>query len=366
MHKKISPQAKGLVKHAYSKIPLPIRYGKAFREMYAFLQKSQNWNRQELETYQMQQLGKLLHHAYKNIPYYRSMFDEEKLTPENISSFGDLTKIPFMTKEIVKDNLAELVAQNYEKKDLILATTGGTTGMPLSFYAEKGKTEAKEWAFVWRQWNWAGLKFGQKKVVIRGHAINRMKNGTRQLWEYEPLDNALVLSSYAMTESNLPEYVELIQKFKPVAIRGYPSSLSILANHLKQENIRISGIHCVLTSSETLYPYQRTEIEDFFGAPIFDHYGNTERNALVMQCEKGCYHAISEYGIIELIGSDGNPVESEGETGEIIATGFNNYACPLIRYKTKDLAVFSRKECDCGRPYPVFERIEGRLQDFFC
>ena len=92
------------------------------------------------------------------------------------------------------------------------------------------------------------------------------------------------------------------------------------------------------------------------GARIFDHYGNAERNALVMQCEKGGYHIILEYGIIELI-------DEHGKVGEIIATGFNNYAMPFIRYKTGDIGVHSEQKCSCGRNYPLLKRIEGRLQE---
>lgn len=70
-----------------------------------------------------------------------------------------------------------------------------------------------------------------------------------------------------------------------------------------------------------------------------------------------------EYGYLELIGSDGNEVTRDRETGEIVATGFNNFATPFIRYKTMDLGIFSTKKCRCGRQYQLLERIEGRLQE---
>jgi phenylacetate-CoA ligase len=82
-------------------------------------------------------------------------------------------------------------------------------------------------------------------------------------------------------------------------------------------------------------------------------------------CEKrNEYHIFPEYGITEIIRPDGKQVTREGELGEIIGTGFYNYAMPFIRYKTSDIAVWTNEKCDCGREYSLLKRIEGRLQDF--
>ncbi len=89
-----------------------------------------------------------------------------------------------------------------------------------------------------------------------------------------------------------------------------------------------------------------------------------EMGALAGECEVSTrYHISPEYGIVELIGQDGKPVTGEGEVGEIVATGFNNFVLPVIRYRTQDLAVFSNKRCECGRNYTLLDRVEGRLQD---
>ena len=350
--------------YAWGAIPLPVRYGKVFRDTYSFLQKSQWWSREQLEQYQKEQLARLLNHAYQNVPYYRKIFDERRLKPADIKGPQDLVLLPYLTKEIIRGQSADLLAKNVPNKLLQYVTTGGSTGAPLGFYIHRNMTEAQEWAFVWRQWNWAGYSFGERKVVLRGGMIHGFRKGQRKKWEYRPSDKSLILSSYDLTEENLKVYFDLINKFKPTAIQGYPSSLYILANFLKDNNLELSNLRCVLTSSENLYPHQKETIEHFLGGKIYDHYGNTERNVLIMQCEKGNYHSIVEYGITELIEITEGYLSGDEQRREVVGTGFLNYAMPLIRYKTGDIVVLTDRACSCGKKYPIIERIEGREQEY--
>jgi len=346
-------------------IPLSIRHGKVFRDTYKFLQESQWWSREKLEDYQMWQLNKLIHHAYDNVLYYRNLFDEKGLKPRDIRDFDDLRKLPYLTKDIMRNNLSDLIAQNYSKRELQYAATSGSSGVPLWFYLEKKVSDPKERAFVWRQWNWAGYKLGQRRVILRGNLINRFRNRKRQWWEYKPANNTLILSSYDMTKEKLTKYIDKIKTFRPVAIQGYPSSLYILANFLKNRCSKLRNIKCILTSSEKLYRHQKETIEAYLGGRIYDLYGNTEASVLIMQCEKGRYHIMPEYGITELIGEDGNPVNEDGKIGEIVGTGFNNLAVPFIRYRTGDLGIYTQEKCSCCRQYQLIKGIEGRSQEFF-
>ena len=87
------------LKYVYGAIPHPIRYGKVFRDTYAFLEQSQWWSKEQLEEYQLQQLSKLLHHAYENVPYYRRIFDERDLKPKDIQDFRDLQMLSYLVND---------------------------------------------------------------------------------------------------------------------------------------------------------------------------------------------------------------------------------------------------------------------------
>ena len=351
------------LRYIYSALPLSIRYGKVFQETYAFLQESQWWSRDRLEEYQIQQLSKLLYHAYENVPYYGKAFDERDLKPKDIHDFDDLMKLPYLTKEIIQENLPDLVAQNYPKSKLQYVTTGGSTGKPLGFYHEKGISSAKEWAFMFTQWNRVGFKIGDRCAVLRGNVVHSASKG--KFWEYDPIQKNLILSSYHMTSETLPKYIEKIIEFKPDFIQAYPSAITILARFMKENNTDpFPSVKALLCGSENLYSWQRELLEEVFQCRVYSWYGHAEMAALAGECEKSThYHIFPEYGFVELIGDDGNPVTEEDGVGEIIATGFNNFVCPLIRYRTMDLAVPSNTRCECERNYVLLEKVNGRLQE---
>jgi len=351
------------LRYIYSAIPLPIRYGKAFWETYKFLQLSQWWSREELEEYQLAQLSKLLDHAYENVPYYRRVFDERGLKPNDIQDFKDLQQLPYLTKKIIQENLPDLVARNYPKSKLKYVTTGGSTGIPLGLYHEKGVSNAKEWAFMTMQWNRVGYKFGDKCIVLRGNVVECASKG--KFWVYDPINKNLILSSYHITDETLPKYIAKIRDFKPDFIQAYPSTIAILARFMTENSIEpFPTVKAILCGSENLFAWQREQLEEAFQCRVYSWYGHTEMAVLAGECEKCTYyHVFPEYGFVELIGKDGKPVTNEDEMGEIVATGLNNFICPLIRYRTMDLAVRANNKCICGRNYPLLKKVEGRLQE---
>jgi phenylacetate-CoA ligase len=351
-------------KYIYGTIPPRFRYSKVFWDTYNFLQESQWWSREKLKEYQMQQLEKLLNHAYNNVPYYRRVFDERGLKPKDIQDFDDLKKLPYLTKEIIRNNLEDLIARNYPSSKLQYCTTGGSTGIPMGFYVEKDIASAKEWAFMLTQWDRVGFRIGDRCVVLRGDVVRSANK--EKFWEYNPVSKNLILSSYHMTDETLPGYIAKIRKFRPDFIQAYPSAVSILAKFIRKNNIiPFSGLKALLCGSENLYPWQRTLLEETFQCRIYSWYGHTEQVVLGGECEKNTYyHVFPEYGIAEIIGKDDKTVTQENELGEIVATGFNNFVCPFIRYRTQDFAILSNKRCECGRNYSLLKKIEGRLQDF--
>lgn len=165
-----------------------------------------------------------------------------------------MKKIPFLTKEIIQNNLEDLVAQNYPRSKFHYVTTGGSTGIPMGFYLDKNTAGSIEGAFILTQWSRVGFKLGDKCVILRGNVVKSANKG--KLWEYDSANKKLILSSYHMIDETLPKYIAQIRKFKPDFIQAYPSAITILARFMKENNIKnILSVKAILCGSENLYSW---------------------------------------------------------------------------------------------------------------
>jgi phenylacetate-CoA ligase len=337
----------------------------AYFRTYNLLKKSQWWDRRRLEEYQLRQLGRLLEHAYNNVPYYRRVFDERGLKPAHIQDLDDLRKLPFLTRDLVRDNLKDLTTEGYPPGRLEYVTTGGSTGVPLGFYYEKGVSRAREWAFIKMLWGRVGYNFRDRCVIIKGNVVSGADRG--QFWEKTLFGRWLVLSSYHLTDENMPRYIEEIRRFRPRFIQAFPSAISILARYMKKNGCTaFESVRAVLCGSENMYPGQRELLEEVLKCRVYTWYGHAERAVLAGECEPNReYHLFPEYGITEIVREDGEPVAADNEVGVIVGTGLTNFAMPLIRYKTDDMAARVAGACACRREYPRIRDVRGRwLQEF--
>lgn len=335
-------------------------YGKQFIDTYEFLQTSQWWTKEQHEEYQIQKIKKVLTEAYSNVPYYTKLFNEYDINVSKIQDFSDIKKIPYLTKEIIMDNIDLLYNKNFPKYRIEYKTTGGSTGIPMGLYQDRFETRMREKAFVTHMWNRVGydIRVKQKIVYLRGINIKG---------KFEYNGKNLILNSFLLNENNFLEYLNMIEQFNPDFINGYPSVIYLLAKYMIDNNIRrrIKNTKAILLTSENVFDFQRKIIEEAFGVRVYSFYGHTERACIAGECEESAYYHIhSEYGYTELINSSGNESTKENELSEIVCTGFINPVMPFIRYKTKDIAINTLKKCNCGRNYKLIKKIEGRTQDF--
>lgn len=314
---------------------------------------SQWWPTETLESQGFEKLKRTIKFAYNHIPYYRKSFDQAEIYPKAIQSPEDLTLLPILTKDDLRNHFDELSASKSYLDGARLERTSGSTGTPVKFYISKHVDEI-EYAFLWRQWNWAGFNYGDRAMVVRGlkimgsanndppYSVDRV-NGRRNLY----------ISSYHLSESNLHFYFNLIKRFRPNIIRAYPSTLDIITRFAQAVDYETPHIHSIITSSETLLDSVRQRAESFWRCKVYDWYGQRERVAAAGQCEYGIYHLCDDYSFIEFI-------EIESGLVEIVGSSFNNIAMPLLRYRTGDLVRKLDLVCPCGRGLRVMGPIEGR------
>jgi phenylacetate-CoA ligase len=196
---------------------------------------------------------------------------------------------------------------------------------------------------------------------MRGDLVVPIRQSTPVFWRHNKTDNMLIMSSYHLGDSTFSSYLAALETFDPVLIEAYPSSIGILAAYMTAQNAYYKGesLKAIITSSETLDPRVREQIENRFGCKVFDWYGSYERVAAIGTCEKGHYHLISDYSYAELIPWGDNKAE-------IVGSRFTNWLMPLLRYKTDDVVTLtdSDETCPCGRTFPRVESIDGREADY--
>lgn len=340
------------------------RYGRRFIQQSEEFGKMQWWDYDRLVGYQNTRLRNMIAHVYDNVPYYRKIMKKEGLKPTDIQSQEDLWKLPLLTREDIKKNFNDLIAESLgavQKKRLIKGHTSGTTGSPLEFYWDR-ETCLINNVVHWRQKYWAGLQMHDRCAVLLGRTIVPIKQEKPPFWRMNYTHNTLWLSSFHLTSKNLPLYVQTLRELKPRYIEGYPSTLYILAKYLESKGETLE-LTAALTSSETLYPYQRTTIENSFACKVYDYYGLAERVVFASECESHVGHHINmDYTITEVVNDNGSHVGTE-KMGWIVGTGLYNYAMPLIRYKTNDISAIKAKKCACGRAFPLLEDVTTKAED---
>lgn len=300
-----------------SYIPNSLRYGKEYRKMLNFLLKSDNFSKEEREKWQLEKLNEILIYSNENIPYYKRIFKEINLTLP-LKKLNEIEKIPYLTKNIIRENFKEL--KSLKKIKGFVVNTGGSTGTPLKLFKSKSNT-GKEQAFLDFYMQKIGLNsFKTRKAILRGPIPSNGKI-------FERNGNELILSSYLLTEKNVKEYVEVLEKFNPKIFHVYPSSIYTLVKLIEKNKLKINipNLKVIFSSSETFNIKQKELIEKIFKCKIFDLYGNTENSvhAINLYPEKS-YRFSEFYSYVEI------------KDSEIISTSFNDLGMPLIRYKTGD------------------------------
>lgn len=340
------------------------RYGGRFREYQAFLARSEWQSREELQAYQDRRLRALVTHAYETVPYYRRVWDECGVRPEVIQGTADLGKLPLLTRDDVRVFFDELRSRSFPRARLRTGHTSGTTGTPLTVGYDPD-TVWFTYAVFDRHYRWAGIRLGRggdRVAVARGNVVVPLYRKQPPFWRRNRWHNQLLLSSFHLSKDNLPAYFEELERFKPAVLDGYPSTLYVLARFLERQN-RTFPVRAVISSSETLYDFQRAVIEERFACRVFDYYAMAERVVFSGECEAHSGHHVSmEYGVAEIVDEGGQPVP-EGTAGRLVGTTLHNMAMPLIRYVTSDITALKAGACRCGRGLHLMDDVTTKAED---
>jgi phenylacetate-CoA ligase len=310
-----------------------------------------------LEQYQLLRLKCLVRHIYRDVPYYRDIFRKNRLEPGDFKSIQDLKKLPVLTRQDLVNNLDSLLSRKAQKKHLILKSTSGSTGTPVSFYHDE-REEYRNYAFFDRAFASVGARMHWRSVWIRQRPFSERNSAARYI--YEPHFKQLTLPAHRGGKNYWEEKIDLIKQYKPEYLVANPYLLCDLAFYAKENKISVLRFKFIMSAFENLYPYQRKIIEEEFQCKVYSRYECQERAVSAFECERQeGFHLDMEKSIVEIIDRDGKEVPL-GRPGRLITTSLHNFAMPLIRYDIGDIASLSDVPCSCGRSLQLLRSLNGR------
>ncbi|HPM75800.1 MAG TPA: hypothetical protein PK961_01825 [bacterium] len=326
----------------------------AYRRERRLLSASDRFSAERLQALKGERLREICAYAAAHCPYYRRMFAAAGVDPAAVDR-QRLRQLPLLTKRDVQENLAELTSTAIADEDRWYVTTGGSSGVPLGFYVVYGETYERTYAYEWRQYNWGGIGYWWRRAEMRGRVLSAVAQREGQ---------NLYLSSFHLTEQTAPRYVEELERFLPVYIEAYASSIAFLSEWVLRHGVkpRLPRLRAIFLSSETALPHQCEAIARAFACRVFNKYGNSEQATIIGMCGHGRHHEFEEYSFTEYLDENGD--EATAGMAEIVSTSFVNRATPLIRYRTGDWVELDGTPCACGRAHRTIKRIVGRSQEY--
>jgi phenylacetate-CoA ligase len=325
------------------------------------LDKTQWLPREDIERLQNRNLRFLIRHSYDTVPYYNRVFRKIGLSPEAVRCVEDLSKVPVLTKEDVRANSSDLVSRGFPMGQLVPYTSGGS-GDQLRFYVTKDQL-SWEIAAEFRAYGWADYKLGDNCFMFWASPIDLSKYKSVQKRFSSKLERVFIGNTYILSNQVLSKFAALLLARRPKIVKGYTSSIYLMAKYLVDNGIDGVRPKAVITTAETLFDSMRETIETAFGCKVFDFYGSREVGGLAAECEAHSgYHLSAENVAMEFV-KDGEQV-GNNEKGVILVTSLRNYGMPFIRYKLGDVGSPSGRVCECGRGLPLVNTIEGRISDF--
>jgi len=317
--------------------------------------------RTQIEALQLERLQSTVQHCM-NSAFYKKRFEEAGLKPEDIQSLDDIRKIPFTTKQDLRDTYPFGMASAPLEKCTRLHSSSGTTGNPtVILHTDK---DIDEWANQVARNLWmVGLRPTDVFQNSSGYGMFTgglgFQNGAEKL-------GMLTIPAAA---GNSLRQIKFIKDFGTTAIHAVPSYLTRLKEVMDQEGVdprRDTKLRVFAIGAEPHSEEQRKRIEEMFGVKAYNSFGMSEMcgPGVGFECkEQNGLHFWEDYYIVEIV----DPVTLEpvpdGEIGELVLTSICREAMPLLRYRTRDLTRVLGRTCACGRNHVRLDRMKGRSDD---
>ncbi|ADY54553.1 phenylacetate-CoA ligase [Syntrophobotulus glycolicus DSM 8271] len=317
--------------------------------------------RPKLNELQLERLKWTVNRVYSHVPHYRKKFDELGIKPESIKSLKDLARLPFTTKNDLRDNYP-FGLFTVPARDLIrIHASSGTTGRPV--VAGYTANDLNTWTeLTARMVTLAGVTKDDVAQIAFNYGL--FTGGFGLHYGLERVGALVIPASGGNTERQLM----LMQDFGTTTLIATPSYALYIAEVAEQSGIDIASLKLKtgLFGSEPWTEEMRKEIESRLHLVATDNYGLSEvmGPGVAGECLSHAGHHIAEdHFIVETINPDTGEILEPGEEGELVFTSLTKEAFPVIRFRTKDISCIDQEPCSCGRTTARMRKVTGRTDD---
>ena len=328
-----------------------------------FNQKYENMPREQLRELQLQRLQWSVQHAYDNVPAYREKFDSAGFRPEQLQTFDDIRRIPFLTKEEMRNNYPFGLFACPQSEVARLHSSSGTTGNAtvVGYTSNDIDTFAELVARCL-----AAYGADQSDVLQVAYGYGLFTGGLGLHYGSEKLGSTTIPIGGGNTEKQLM----IMCDFGTTMIACTPSYALNIADRVNTQsldfNIADSKLRIGIMGAEPWSEQMRSEIEERLGIDAYDIYGLSEvmgPGVSTECCAKSGLHIFEDHFYAEIIDPETGEVLPDGEQGEIVYTSLTKEACPVIRYRSRDITRLYHDDCKCGRTHVKMEKVTGRSDD---
>ena len=317
-------------------------------------------SRDEMSNLQSARLRKVLNRVYHNVEPYRKRMQEAGLEPGDIGGIEDISKLPFTTKDDLRDNYPfGLFAVPMSEIIRIHASSGTTGKATVVGYTRK---DIDVWSeCVARCCAMAGL--GRNDIIQVAYGYGLFTGGLGGHYGAEHLGATVV----PMSTGNTQKLIDMMVDFGATGLMCTPSYLMHIAEVIEEQGLRDKiKLKATLNGAEPWTENMRMQIEERLGIEAHDIYGLSEimGPGVATDCHfhRGL-HIFEDHFYPEIVDSKTLEPLPDGETGELVITTLTKEGIPLIRYRTKDLTSITHEKCECGRTTARISRFTGRSDD---
>lgn len=334
------------------------RYQGAYRRLAREALDRQHWPAEALFAYRDQQLQRFVLHAATTVPYYRQLFADLKIAPQEIRQLDDLAQLPVLTRQTVQQAGSALRSDAFGGRRLIKVRTSGTTGSTIEFMTTPTAIQQR-YAVWWRYWGSHGLQPGISSAQFGGWPIVPLDQRHPPFWRYNASADQVLFSAYHLRRETADAYLGELARRRPAWLLGYPSTLALLAAFILERRKPLPYTPgWISLGSESVLPAQERLIASAFGVAPIQHYGLEEASANLSQCPAGKLHIDEDYAAVSLL------PDPDLDCYRLLGTNFSNPVWPLLRYDAGDLVSVTDERCSCGNAGRIVSRIDGRQEDY--